>query len=45
MAIGVDRYKVRNGNDPNHGNVTEEKNQMKIIMEIKIYCYIFQEKW
>ncbi|MFR9276353.1 hypothetical protein [Finegoldia magna] len=25
MAIGIDRYKVRNGNDPNHGNVTEEK--------------------
>ena len=25
MAIDVDRYKVRNGNDPNPGNVTEEK--------------------
>ena len=25
MAIDVDRYKVRNGNDPNLGNVTEEK--------------------
>lgn len=25
MAIEVDRYKVRNGNDPNPGNVTEEK--------------------
>lgn len=25
MAIYVDRYNVRNGNDPNPGNVTEEK--------------------
>lgn len=25
MAIDIDRYKVRNGNDPNPGNVTEEK--------------------
>ncbi|MDU1027886.1 MAG: GIY-YIG nuclease family protein [Clostridiales bacterium] len=25
MAIDVDRFKVRNGNDPNPGNVTEEK--------------------
>lgn len=25
MAIDTDRYKVRNGNDPNPGNVTEEK--------------------
>ena len=25
MAIDVDRYKVKNGNDPNPGNVTEEK--------------------
>lgn len=25
MAIDVDRYKVRNGNDPNPGNATEEK--------------------
>ena len=25
MAIDVDRYNVRNGNDPNPGNVTEEK--------------------
>lgn len=25
MAIDVDRYKIRNGNDPNPGNVTEEK--------------------
>lgn len=25
LAIDVDRYKVRNGNDPNPGNVTEEK--------------------
>lgn len=25
MAIDVDRYEVRNGNDPNPGNVTEEK--------------------
>ncbi|WP_297790064.1 GIY-YIG nuclease family protein [uncultured Anaerococcus sp.] len=25
MAIDVDRYKVRNGNDPNTGHVTEEK--------------------
>ena len=25
MALDVDRYKVRNGNDPNPGNVTEEK--------------------
>ncbi len=25
MAIEADRYKVRNGNDPNPGNVTEEK--------------------
>ncbi len=25
MAIDVDRYKVRNGNDSNPGNVTEEK--------------------
>ena len=25
IAIDVDRYKVRNGNDPNPGNVTEEK--------------------
>ena len=25
LAIEVDRYKVRNGNDPNPGNVTEEK--------------------
>lgn len=25
MAIDVDRYKIRNGNDPNLGNVTEEK--------------------
>lgn len=25
MVIDVDRYKVRNGNDPNPGNVTEEK--------------------
>lgn len=25
MAIETDRYKVRNGNDPNQGNVTEEK--------------------
>lgn len=25
MAIEIDRYKVRNGNDPNPGNVTEEK--------------------
>ena len=27
MAIDVDRYKVRYGNDPNPGNVTEEKNR------------------
>jgi len=25
LAIDTDRYKVRNGNDPNTGNVTEEK--------------------
>lgn len=25
MAISTDRFKVRNGNDPNPGNVTEEK--------------------
>ena len=25
MAIEIDRYKVKNGNDPNPGNVTEEK--------------------
>lgn len=25
MAIATDRFKVRNGNDPNPGNVTEEK--------------------
>lgn len=25
MALETDRYKVRNGNDPNPGNVTEEK--------------------
>ena len=25
MAIDVERYKIRNGNDPNPGNVTEEK--------------------
>ncbi|MDU5201171.1 GIY-YIG nuclease family protein [Finegoldia magna] len=25
LAIDADRYKVRNGNDPNPGNVTEEK--------------------
>ena len=25
MALQTDRYKVRNGNDPNPGNVTEEK--------------------
>ena len=25
LAIDTDRYKVRNGNDPNPGNVTEEK--------------------
>lgn len=25
MAIDTDRYKVRNGNEPNQGNVTEEK--------------------
>lgn len=25
MALEIDRYKVKNGNDPNPGNVTEEK--------------------
>lgn len=25
MALDTERYKVRNGNDPNPGNVTEEK--------------------
>ncbi|MDY3005952.1 hypothetical protein [Anaerococcus porci] len=25
MAMEIDRYKVRNGNDSNPGNVTEEK--------------------
>lgn len=27
MAIEIDRYQVRNENDPNPGNVTEEKNR------------------
>lgn len=25
MALGSSRYQVKNGNDPNHGNITEEK--------------------
>lgn len=37
LAIDTDRYKVRNGNDPNPGNVTEEK-------EAELEVYVDQFK-
>ena len=37
LAIDADRYKVRNGNDPNPGNVTEEKEA-----ELEVYVEHFK---
>ena len=37
LAIDTDRYKVRNGNDPNPGNVTEEKEA-----ELEVYVEQFK---
>lgn len=37
LAIDTDRYRVRNGNDPNPGNVTEEKEA-----ELEIYVEQFK---